>query len=60
MFKDHDQNQIQLLTPSLNEIIPQDHIARLISQVIDELDISFIKETYSPNGQKAYDPRMLP
>lgn len=59
MFKDYQQNQGQLLPKSLNDSVSPDHTARLINQVIDEMDLSFILNQYSPLGQKAYNPRML-
>lgn len=59
MFKDYQQNQGQLLPQSLSDAIAPDHTARLINQVIDELDLGFIVNTYSTLGQRAYDPRML-
>lgn len=59
MFKDYQQNQGQLLPQSLSDSISSDHTARLINQVIDEMDLSFILNTYSSLGQKAYNPRML-
>lgn len=59
MFKPYNQNQTQLLPPNFSDLIAQDHTARLISQVIDEMDLSFIENTYSSNGQHAYYPKML-
>ena len=59
MFKDYQQNQGQLLPKSLSDSISPDHTARLINQVIDEMDLSFILNQYSPLGQKAYHPKML-
>ena len=59
MFKDYEQNQGQWLPQSLSDSISSDHTARLINRVIDEMDLSFILNTYSSLGQKAYDPRML-
>lgn len=59
MFKDYQQNQGQLLPRSLSDSISSDHTARLINQVIDGIDLSFILNQYSPLGQRAYDPRML-
>lgn len=59
MFKEYHQNQNQLLPPRLTDLINPDHTARLINKVIDELDTSFIEETYSPDGQHAYPPKML-
>lgn len=59
MFKPYNQNQLQLLPPDLSNMIAKDHLARLISHTVEEMDISFIEQTYFPNGQHAYDPRML-
>lgn len=59
MFKEYNQSQLQLLPEDLSSMLAKDHLARLISKAVDNLDISFIEGTYSPNGQHAYDPRML-
>jgi transposase len=58
-FKHYSQSQSQLLPPNLSDSIEPDHIARLINQVIDDMDLSFIEDTYSDDGQKAYHPKML-
>ena len=59
MFKPYAQHQSQLLPQSLEESIAPDHLARLISHSIDQMDISSIERLYSENGQHAYHPRML-
>lgn len=59
MFKPYNQNQLQLLPPDLSDMIAKDHLARLISHAVETMDTSFIESTYSPEGQHAYDPRML-
>lgn len=59
MFKDYNQNQIQLLPQSLEESIKPDHMARLIDKVIDEMDIRSIENTYYAMGQHPYHPKML-
>jgi transposase len=48
-----------LLPPSLEEKIPEKHIARYISKVVDDLDISEIDKKYSEKGCNAYHPKML-
>lgn len=58
-FKEYNQKQIQLLPQDLESKIAQDHLARLISKTVDDMNLAFIENTYSPNGQRAYDPRML-
>lgn len=59
MFKPYAQSQSQLLPQSLEESITPDHLARLINQSIDQMDIFSIEKLYSENGQHAYHPRML-
>lgn len=59
MFKPYIQSQSQLLPQSLEESITHDHLARLISYSVDQMDITSIEKLYSMNGQHAYHPRML-
>lgn len=59
MFKQYCQNQIQLLPPNLEEMLSPDHLVRLISKIVDEMNLDFIKSTYSPDGCHAYHPGML-
>lgn len=59
MFKTYTQGQGQLLPPNLDDFIGKDHIARLCSKIVDDLDLSQIEATYSLNGQHAYHPAML-
>jgi transposase len=48
-----------LMPPSLDDKIPQDHLARYIDKVVDELDIKDIADSYSDLGCHAYHPQML-
>jgi transposase len=58
-FREYNQNQIMLLPPSLEEKIPERHLSRVVSKVIENLDIKDIEETYSDLGTHGYHPRML-
>lgn len=58
-FREYNQNQIMLLPPSLEEKIAEKHLGRVVSNVIDELDIGDIESEYSELGCHAYHPRML-
>jgi transposase len=58
-FKKYHQNQIMLLPPNLEEKVAQGHLARYISQVVDELDTTEIESRYSEAGCPAYHPKML-
>jgi transposase len=58
-FKGYYQNQIMLMPPSLEEKVPEGHLARYISRVVDELDLREVEGGYSELGCRAYDPRMV-
>ena len=58
-FKEYRQNQMMLMPPSLDDKIPQDHLARYISKVVDQLNLKEIEDGYSDLGCHAYHPRML-
>jgi transposase len=59
MFKKYDQDQQFLLPYSLKEFVPEGHIARVINDIVDVIDITKIEETYSEEGCPAYHPRCL-
>jgi transposase len=59
LFKEYDQNQSYLLPPSLNEFVGPEHPARIISDVVDSIDISSITRKYNGGGSTAYHPRMM-
>ena len=59
VFKSYSQNQDFLLPKSLHEFVEPGHIARLISDIIDQMNIDHIIETYQGGGTSAFNPRML-
>jgi transposase len=58
-FKEYNQQQIQLLPPSLEELVPKNHLVRVVNQVVERLDISSIINQYEGGGASAYHPKML-
>jgi transposase len=58
-FKEYNQQQIQLLPPDLGELVPKNHLVRIVNQVVERLDISSIINQYEGGGASAYHPRML-
>jgi transposase len=60
-FRGYDQSQSFLLPPSLDDWLPEDHTARFVSEVVDELlDLSAIYDSYVvADGAPPYDPRMM-
>lgn len=59
VFKDYNPNQLMLLPPSLEELIPIHHPSRTVNSVIDRIDLSSVIGLYSQNGASSYHPRML-
>ncbi len=59
VFKSNKQGQILLFPTGLDEKIPQDSPARPVNQIVDNLDIAQIIETYKGGGMSAYHLRMM-
>ena len=41
-FKSTSSNQMFLLPPSLDELVAKDSLARLVSEIVDELDLELL------------------
>src|ERR1039458_5206230 len=58
-FRTTDRQTDYLLPPSVDEWLPQKHLARFIVEVIDGLDLRAMSGDYRGFGSAAYHPRML-
>jgi transposase len=60
-FRHYDQSQSFLLPPSLDDWLPEDHEARFISDVVEDmLDLDCIYDSYTEaSGAPPYDPAMM-
>jgi transposase len=61
-FRDCDLNQAYLLPPSLQDWLPEGHLARFVAEVVEALDLSGIYAKYEEGdgrGLAADDPRMM-
>ena len=60
-FRPWKIDEAQLLPPSVQDYVPQDHVSRLIVSLVKEsLDLSAILGSYrSGLGQPPFDPRMM-
>ncbi|MEN6552904.1 MAG: transposase [Methanobacterium sp.] len=59
MFKRYDQKQQFLLSFNLEEFVPENHIVRVLNDIINVVNIDAIESTYSEKGCPAYHPRLL-
>ena len=59
VFKPYQQNQGFLFPPSLEDMVATSHPVRIVSEVIDKIDIDVIIKKYKGGGTSSYHPRML-
>ena len=59
LFKAYQQHQQFLFPPSLEDMIAENHPVRVVSEVIDRVDIDIIIRKYKGGGSTSYHPRML-
>ncbi len=58
-FKPYRKDQLHLLPYSLEDFVPEGHLARLIYEVVEGLDTSAMEDRYSELGQNTYHPKIL-
>lgn len=58
-FREVDRETMYLLPPSVDDWLPQGHLARFIVEIVDQLDLTEIKSSYSGRGSRAHHPEML-
>jgi transposase len=58
-FKPVNNDQLFLLPPSIEDFIPPGHLSRIISEVVETIDVKEIEAKYSHLGQKSYHPHLL-
>jgi transposase len=58
-FRQFDRATGFLLPPSLDEWLPERHLARFVVEVIDGLDLSTMVKSYRGSGSACYHPALL-
>jgi transposase len=54
-----DRDTPFLFPPSVQDWLPQDHLARFVVDIVTQLDLSSLRSSYAGRGSKPYDPSML-
>ncbi len=54
-----DRDTPYLLPPSVQDYLPEDHLARFAVEIVDHLDMKGILGVYAGKGKKPYHPAML-
>ncbi|MGN7285471.1 transposase, partial [Shouchella rhizosphaerae] len=57
-FQEYTMNQLYL-PMDFSDLIPEHHVARVVSDVVDGLDDDFFVRAYEGGGRPAYHPKMM-
>jgi transposase len=58
-FKNYNPSELLLLPTNLGDMIGEDDLVRVVSEMVDRWDISGLINQYSGAGTSSYHPRML-
>jgi len=59
VFKPYVMNQTALLPPSYEEMIPANHLVRVVNEAVERIDLSPLIMQYKGGGTSSYHPKML-
>jgi len=54
-----DRDTPYILPPSVQDYVPQDHLARFVVEIVDQLDLRAMVGSYWGRGKSPYHPAML-
>jgi transposase len=58
-FRAINRDTPYLLPPSLQDWLPEKHLARFVVDLVDQLDLSTLEKRYGGGGKQPYHPAML-
>ena len=58
-FVNVDRETDYLFPPSISDWLPENHLARFVVEVVDQLDMSELTSQYTGRGSKAHHPSVL-
>jgi transposase len=58
-FRPVGRHTSYLFPPSIDEWLPEEHLAQFIAEVVDGLDIGALEKAYASRGSAAYHPSVL-
>jgi transposase len=59
VFKKYEMHQPLLLPPSIEELIPENHIVRVLNDVVENMDLDFLYKCYEGGGASSFHPEMM-
>tara|TARA_R110002072_G_C7891636_1_gene528850 strand:- start:56 stop:1408 length:1353 start_codon:yes stop_codon:yes gene_type:complete len=58
-FQPINRDTLYLLPPSLQDWLPEKHLARFVVDIVDQLDLSELVKRYGGGGKEPYHPALL-
>jgi transposase len=58
-FVSYDRDTLFLMPPSVQDWLPENHLARFVVDLVSQLDLRQIRDSYAGRGSAAYHPEML-
>ncbi len=58
-FVEVDRETLYLLPPSIQDWLPEKHLARFVVEIVEQLDLQPLKTSYCGRGSRPYNPEML-
>lgn len=58
-FVEIDRETLYLLPPSIQDWLPEGHLARFVVEIVEQLDLRSLKKSYAGRGSQPYNPEML-
>src|SRR5512134_1285278 len=59
VFKPYSMGQMLLMPQSYEEIIPEDHLVRVVNQAVEQIDVESLVGQYVGGGTSSYHPKMM-
>lgn len=58
-FKPYEQGQVTFLPYSLEDLVPEGHVVRVVNDIIDKIDSRPLFEQYEGGGASSFNPVMM-
>jgi len=58
-FRPVDRDTLYLLPPSVQDWLPEDHLARFVVEIVDRLNLGALERRYGGGGKDPYHPSLL-
>ena len=59
VYKEYTMGQMILLPTNIDELIPENHLVRVIHQFVERMDLAALEAKYKGGGTSSYHPKMM-